>query len=179
MKLLQLLENLNFQFPTTREGVEAVISEYGISNYTINNDLSVDVDGSVYLHDLKLNFIPVQFGKVTGIFDCSWNILRSLQGAPREVGGGFHCKRSRLTSLNGAPREVGGDFDCSNNELFDLRGAPREVGRDFDCSDNELLDLKGSPREVGGGFYCGGNLFLTSLDGIGVVHGQIISDLQQ
>lgn len=159
MKLKQLFENTNPQFPASREEVEAILEKYNIENYTINNDLTVDVDGDVNIIMCRSPFIPIKFGIVSGYFACYQN---------------------RLTTLLGAPREVGGDFDCSYNDLTSLRGAPREVGGSFDCSFNDLVSLQGSPRDVGavnGNFICNNNPTLKSLVGIGRVHGQIISDL--
>ena len=47
----------------------------------------------------------------------------TLEGAPKEVGGGFYCYRNKLTSLEGAPEKVGGGFDCSYNpDLESLDG---------------------------------------------------------
>jgi hypothetical protein len=105
-------------------------------NYTINQDLSVDANGSVVLYGKKLQEFPVIFGKISGNFNCSTNYLTTLKGAPREVGGDFYCRGNNLTSLRGSPREVGKDFDCRGNHQ------------------------------------------LKSLDGIGNVHGQILSDFE-
>lgn len=61
MKLLQLLENMAPQFPTTKEEVENILNNYDIKNYTINNDLSVDVNGKVDLSMKQLDALPVNF----------------------------------------------------------------------------------------------------------------------
>ena len=127
-------------------------------------------DGDLDSSDLKLfvsenkDGFTINFGKVTGHFDCSELALVSLKGAPTEVGGYFDCHNNRLTSLKGAPQEVGGRFDCSRNQLTSLEGAPKEIGGWFDCSDNQLTSLEGAPQKVGGGFYCKNNKF-TSLEG--------------
>jgi hypothetical protein len=152
MKLKQLFENT--RFPSSKEEVESILNKYKITNYTINDDLTVDVDGGVDLYGKSLTVIPVQFGKVTKYFDCSGNQLASLQGAPREVSGGFWCHANKLISLQGAPREVGGSFKCSENQLTSLKGSPREVGRDFWCFNNPMLK---------------------TLEGIGNVDGEIVN----
>jgi len=174
MKLKQLCES---QFPTSKEDVEEVLELYKIENYTINDDLTVDVDGDVVLVFKNLTMMPVKFGKVGDHFYCANNQLTSLVGSPKEVGGSFECYGNELTSLKGAPREVGGSFFSANNQLTSLKGSPREVGGDFYCYNNQLTSLKGAPREVGGDFDCVGNQ-LTSLDGIGNVDGEIYSDLK-
>ena len=106
----------------------------------------------------------INFGKVTGNFDCSKLGLKSLKGAPTEVGGNFDCSNNKLTSLEEAPTKVDGSFNCSENQLSSLEGAPKIVGKDFNCFENHLTSLKGAPRKVGGDFDCYGNQ-LTSLEG--------------
>ena len=106
----------------------------------------------------------INFGKVTGNFDCSRLGLKSLKGAPTEVGGNFDCSNNKLTSLEEAPTKVDGSFNCSENQLSSLEGAPQKVGKDFNCFENHLTSLKGAPRKVSGDFDCYGNQ-LTSLEG--------------
>ena len=138
-----------------------------------------DYDGRLLRNTLR-NFVSenkdgftIDFGKITGKFNCSFLGLTSLKGAPREVGKHFICSSNKLTSLKGAPQIVGGDFDCYENQLSSLEGAPQIVGEGFDCSWNHLTSLKGAPQEVGGGFDCSNNPNLHSLDGIGEVRGKI------
>ena len=102
--------------------------------------------------------------EVGGYFDCINNQLSSLEGAPQKVGGSFNCFENQLTSLEGAPQEISGEFDCSFNKLTSLEGAPQIVGEDFWCNYNQLTSLEGAPQEVGGGFWCYNNR-LTSLKG--------------
>ena len=72
----------------------------------------------------------INFGKVTGDFNCSYNNLTSLKGAPQTVGGDFKCSDNQLTSLRGAPQKVGGDFYCYNNpNLHSLDGMGQITGK--------------------------------------------------
>jgi hypothetical protein len=137
-----------------QEDIHAICREYGITNYTINEDGSIDVDGNVHLFDKGLTKLPLNFRNVSGDFDCYDNQLTSLEG-PRSVGGNFYCSKNKLTSLEGSPRSVGGNFYCRDNKLTSLVGAPMSVGGNFYCSDNQLRSLEGAPESVGGGFYCG------------------------
>ena len=129
-----------------------------------------DYDGDLNKDDLNIlvsedkNGFTINFGKVTGDFNCSRFCLKSLKGAPQEVGGYFDCSSNHLTSLKGAPQTVGGGFACFNNQLTSLKGAPQTVGGNFNCSYNQLTSLKEAPKEVGGDFWCHGNK-LTSLKG--------------
>ena len=141
-----------------------------------------DYDGDLNEGILK-NFVSedgdgftINFGKVTGEFSCIRLGLKSLKGAPQEVGDSFYCFCNKLTSLEGAPQKVRGGFHCESNQLTSLEGAPREVGLWFDCSDNQLTSLKGAPQEVGRWFKCKNNPDLHSLEGIGEVRGVIYKD---
>ena len=97
--------------------ISLICKQYGIKNYTVNPDGSIDVDGNVNLWNLGLTELPLIFNKVTGSFDCGGNNLTSLKGCPRWVGGGFSCVGNNLTSLEFSPDYVGGVFDCINNKL--------------------------------------------------------------
>ena len=141
-------------------------SIFTLNPQTNRYDYDGDLDRNIlknFLSEDKDGFI-INFGKITGDFDCSSLDLVSLKGAPIEVGGTFDCSYNQLTSLKGAPQEVGRNFWCIHNQLFSLKGAPQEVGGDFWCSDNRLTSLKGAPQIVGGNFMCSSNQ-LTSLEG--------------
>jgi hypothetical protein len=151
LKKYRLFEsNSNATFLIADESeIHSICKEYGIENYTINGDGSIDVDGSVDLNDKGLIKLPLKFSRVSGDFYCSYKFfssvdkLKNLEGAPEYVGGGFTCRYNKLTSLESAPKEVGSDFSCSNNELTSLSGAPLSVGGNFYCSYNELTSLNG------------------------------------
>ena len=128
--------------------------------WTLNRKTGlVDVKGDFYCSGQKLtDFKGVRFGKVTGNFNCTYNSLTSLEGAPQKVGRHFDCSDNELTSLVGAPQEVAGDFLCAyNRRLTSLEGAPHEVGRHFYCYSNSLTSLEGAPK-VGGDLYFHDNL---------------------
>ena len=76
---------------SSKEGVKQFLNLIGIKEYTINEDLSVDVEGNVDISGKGLGTIPVKFGRVGGYFTCHSNRLTSLQGSPQEVGGSFYC----------------------------------------------------------------------------------------
>ena len=142
LKFNQFIKESNF--PTSKEEIDLLCEKYNIINYSINSDLSIDVQGNVDLSGLKLRLLPLRFSRVSGHFYCFSNHLTTLEGCPREVGGYFSCSSNRLTTLEGCPREVGGNFYCSFNHLTTLEGGPREVGGGFDCSNNpvsEIIDI--------------------------------------
>jgi hypothetical protein len=150
MKHLKLFESFD-------DDIESICDELNITNWKLNPDGGVDVDGNVDINQKGLTKLPLKFGKVTGYFNCHFNKLTTLEGAPSYVGGIFNCTDNKLTTLEGAPKEVGGHFICQKNKLTSLDFAPIRVGGGFYCSDNELITLEGLPREVGGNFDCSDN----------------------
>ena len=154
----------------------SICDKYKIEKWSLNSEGLVDVDGPVDLEHLGLTRLPLRFGTVTECFWCEYNLLTTLEGAPKWVGSSFMCNNNRLTTLEGAPKWVGGDFWCEHNLLTTLEGAPQEVGGSFDCCHNELVTLNGAPKKVGENFWCHMN-HLTTLDGIGEVKGSV-SDLR-
>ena len=153
----QWLNEAKLESFNTKEEIEAWLDLMGIKNYTINEDLTVDVKGNVQLSRKGLTSIPVQFGTIAGDFKCPYNKITSLQGSPKEVKGDFYCAFNKLANLDGCPKEVKGNFFCNDNKLTSLEGSPKEVGGGFDCVGNDLTSLQGGPNKVGVDFYCSEN----------------------
>lgn len=175
-----------FEQYTRYNQIERWLDKMGIRSYKIKDDLHVDVNGNVMLRDKKLTSIPVKFDKVTGHFNCSSNLLTSLEGCPNYVGrsfectgnmltsleycpsivedGVFNCSYNKITSLKGCPNTIAYNFYARHNELTSLVGSPIELQRDFLVSDNYLTNLIGAPIKIGGDFDCTSNK-LTSLIG--------------
>ena len=176
---------------------EDIFSKLKLNPQTNRYDCDENLDSS----DLKFFVLEnkdgftVNFGKITGYFDCSYlglkslkgaptevgryfscsdNKLTSLEGAPQEVGGSFYCFENHLTSLEGAPQEISGDFYCYHSHLTSLKGAPIEIGEEFNCSFNQLTSLEGAPQKVGRDFSCSHNQ-LTSLEGAPTEVGRIFN----
>jgi hypothetical protein len=97
------------------------LDEMGVEHYVINEDLTIDVKGSVDFiskHPFLGQQFPdyIQFYKVYENFYCNDNNLTSLRGCPRYVGNWFSCESNELTSLNGCPIKVGAQFYCRGNK---------------------------------------------------------------
>jgi hypothetical protein len=125
--------------------IEKWLNENYIKNYTINDDLTIDVKGDVDLHRYGERELPeyIQFGKIKGNFDIySSSDLISLRGCPREVSGSFSCSECyNLKSLDGCPQIVKDGFYCSYcHSLTSLEGAPKIVGKDFRCLNCDSLE---------------------------------------
>jgi hypothetical protein len=126
-----------------------------------NDDGTYDYDGDLDFERMglkSLTEIPLKIKNVNGRFNCSYNELVSLEGAPEIVQGNFDCYSNKLVSLEGAPDTIKGNFDCYSNKLVSLEGAPDTIQGDFRCSDNNLLSDKHLSK-VNGKVYCDKNLF--------------------
>src|SRR5690554_1008258 len=148
-----------------------VVDRIDKDNYKEYIGKTVKVTGNVILRGLGLTKIPINFTEVGRDFNCSYNKLTSLKGAPKYVGGSFYCDYNELTDLVGSPTKVGGGFYCDNNELTSLEGSPERVGGNFVCRFNKLTSLEGAPKYVGGNFNCSCN----QLDTPAFIGGRIIS----
>jgi len=157
MKWIKLYESF--------EDIDSICSKYGIENYTINSDGTIDVDGDVYLYNKGLIKLPLKFGNVSGNFYCRNNELTTLEFCPQTVGGVFDCSHNLLTILEGSPHSVGGYFDCQYNFLTTLEGCPQLVGGSFALSNNNYLkDLYFFPEFFDGDVYYNFNPVTEILD---------------
>ena len=72
---------------------------YDITNYTINDDGSIDVNGNVNLFNTNISELPISFNKVSGDFSCESSRLTDLKGSPEKIGGYFHCGYNPIGSI--------------------------------------------------------------------------------
>jgi hypothetical protein len=134
------------------KSIHDICKQYGIENYTVNDDGSIDVLGDVNLWNKGLTELPLTFNKVSGDFDCGFNQLTSLKGCPRWIGGWFSCYNNQLTSLEFGPDYIVGYFDCDHNRLTSLEFSSYYVGGNFLCESNYLTDNY-CETEIRGDFY--------------------------
>lgn len=131
-------------FSVRKEGIIKLCKKYAISNYIINDDLSVDINGDVSLDNLdkihNVDYIPLNFNHVSGNFDISYNSLASLKGCPKYVGGNFNCAYNDLTSLEFGPLYVGGDYSAVENHLVTLDYLPNSCTELF-ISNNFITNV--------------------------------------
>ena len=134
------------------------LDEYASGRWSVNSEGLVDVKGNFNCGGRGLeDFLGIRFGKVSGSFYCGGNQLRTLDGAPREVGEYFGCYDNQLRTLEGSPRKVGDGFYCGINPLISLEGAPEVIMGSFRFKNtyfrynlqsflNEIDDIK--PDEI-------------------------------
>lgn len=104
------------------------------------------INGNIDLSHMDLTELPdLSTVIVRGAFDCSRNMLKSLNGAPKKVER-FDCSFNVLQSLEFGPKKAR-FYNCSWNRLKDLVGAPEEV-EEFICSYNDLESLNGGMKKA-------------------------------
>ncbi len=102
----------------TKEEIIDWLDKYNIINYTINEDLTVDVADNVNLYNKELTSIGVNFNNIYGNFNCGENKLKSLKGSPKVVTLDFICINNNLENLEFMPEKVGRYFGCNKNQLL-------------------------------------------------------------
>ena len=90
----------------TKESIKGWLDSMEIKYYTINDDLTVDVDSDVDICDKNLTEIPVKFNKINGNFYCFYNKLTSLKGCPTTINGNFYCSYNKLEDINDLDIEI-------------------------------------------------------------------------
>lgn len=145
--------------------IKSWLDSMEIKDYIINDDYSVDVNGSVNISNKKIKKIPVKFRFIQGNFDCSRNNLITLKNSPTKINGNFNCSNNKLSSLNMSPGEIYGHFNCAHNKLTSLENGPNFVRKSFDCSNNKLTTLVGITQNIYERIDCSNNQ-ITSLEGL-------------
>ena len=102
---------------TTKEEISSWCDMNLIENYTINDDLSVDVDNSVILYQVPMDKLPLQFGYVKGDFILGENELTTLEGVPHTIDGDFICGGNNIKDLDYFPKNIKSRIVLLNNPL--------------------------------------------------------------
>lgn len=122
------MEYRTFEVPKTEIELIKLLDSLNIENYTIDNNMIVNVNGDVNISDMGIKEIPFKFGEITGEFNIAVNRLESLNNMPLKVGGDFNCSKNLLKSLDGCPKYIGGDLIATNNPIKNLDGIGDVVG---------------------------------------------------
>ncbi len=152
------------------DNIKAEIEKYmdiitrglNVYKYTINNDMSVDYDGSIFLTDHSDYFntfkdmkkLPFKFGKVKGCFTISKLNIEDCSNFPDSVGDGIIISRcDNLKSLKGISRHIEEGFSLSScKKLKSFEGMENvrvfKYMRVFDLEN--LVSLKGLPYTIDG-----------------------------
>lgn len=127
-----------------KERIDSICDRYGVKNYTINSDGTIDVDGDVDLTFESLHSLPLRFNKVSRNFTCSYNLLTTLAGSPKLVNGNFSCVDNKLTTLEHIPAVINGKFNAMDNIFISSYSGNIEPEITKDCLivfEDELPDV--------------------------------------
>lgn len=105
------------QIFTTKAEIEIWCDQVMISNYTISDNLVVDVYDDVILYLIYMDQLPIQFGTVSGDFILGENGLKTFKGVPSSVGGDFICGGNQIKDLDFFPLEIHDRIILLNNPL--------------------------------------------------------------
>jgi hypothetical protein len=126
----------------------------GVKNFTINKDLTVDVEGDVVIVKSTMSgydYLPFKFGKVTGNFSIDVPTLTTLEGCPNVVTqGAFNVFNSRIKNLKGMPKQASYVKISNASELTSLEGFPEDaIIKTIEISIcPNLASVKGIPKSA-------------------------------
>lgn len=144
----------------TKEKIQQECEKYNITNYKINEDMSIDVIGDVVITYSDITKLPLQFNIVKGNFICCRNNLTTLEGSPVKITGSANFSENKLTSLLGCPKYIGGHITLNQNQLTSLEYCPDYIGTNFNCSDNKITSVEFFPQFLAGKFNCRRNPYV-------------------
>lgn len=108
---------------------------------SLDEEGRVNITGTITFRRKGQTEFPLWFGKVTGNFYAEGLALRSLEGAPYEVGKSFIVKQNKLSTLAGGPKYVGGHYSAVFNPLVNLDGLATSIGDSFSFNYTPTLPL--------------------------------------
>ena len=122
----------------SEQEIHNICEKYTITDYSINPDGSIDVDGNVKLTYEGLGRIPIKFNKVNGYFECSYNKLTDLENFPNEISGSVYLTGNNLKNLKGFGK-VGGLIYLNGNPLESFEGYNGDINKVFCLNKKKLI----------------------------------------
>lgn len=127
-------------FPKTKEEVKKMCKNFGIEEYLINDDLSIDVYNHFRFPIGGQAYIPLNFNEITGNFTFRHSSLKSLKGCPKIIGGSLDVSWNNLRSFEDGPNEIKRNLICNTNNIKTLKGFPKVNGK-INIKDNSVYSL--------------------------------------
>lgn len=145
-----------------------------ISNYRINLDKTVSVDGTVNLFNHNLNNLPIKFDKVNGDFLVRHNLFANFKGFPNEIGGDLSVSHNKnLKSFSGASGIiVRGKVYMAETGIRSLEGVSDIFAGIYGNGVNFSLTQFESDIKTGG-------MGLVLIDGVSIGNGQYMSSIAE
>lgn len=100
--------------------------DYGLSNWSVDDNGVIDIQGKLNLSHANLTEIPVPFGTVSDYVDFSFNKLSSFKNFPKKIGGNkLQLKANNFESLVGLKDiEFVGSIYLHENPIKSFQGFP-------------------------------------------------------
>lgn len=105
---------LDFLFKTKIQ-IKQWLTNKNITNFEINDDLTVDVDDDVILYMQNIEEFPFQFNEITGELLLGQNGLTTLKGLPYKLGGMLTIGGENIKSLQYLSQHIQGSIRLFNN----------------------------------------------------------------
>jgi hypothetical protein len=131
-----------------KKAIDKWLDKMMVNYYTINDDLTIDVNGSVDLNGKGLDKLPYKFGHVSEYFSCERNYLTDMNNMPATVGKDFYVDDNALNTLIGMPKVRGNRISFKKNQITTLQGLDPEFKGILICRDNQLKNLDYVPAEL-------------------------------
>lgn len=186
MRYIKLFEELK----DNKEKIIKACEDLKLTNYKVNDDLTVDVDDHVLIENRRFSKLPIMFGTIGGDFIIkSCNNLTTLKGCPKIVYCDFEITSNyMLNEMDYVPYLVSGSFTISHSSKLTTIKYPNKIGGDIilsylyiesigdmdksDCchgdlkliSLSKLKSLYGIPSEIGDCFDIESCIKLESLE---------------
>ena len=101
------------------------LESHKIRNYTLNNDLSIDVYGKVEIYEDLPEYI--QFNNIYDDFTVLFENVTSMKGFPKYVEKSFFISNTKIEILDNCPEEVN-DFEIIlNKKLKKIESLPKKI----------------------------------------------------
>lgn len=153
MRYIRLFENYSI--------IESKCNFYNIEDYSINNDLTIDVgmnnNFGVHIQNNNLEELPLNFRDVHGDFNCSINKLKDLKGCPLNVFGNFRAIDNSIDTLKYFPKYIEINANLTGNSLTSLEGISKDIGYGILLAKNKIESLEYIQNTVSGNFYIENN----------------------
>ena len=107
MRYLKKFNESAQTFMTDVRQIRKYCSWRGIRIDYVNEDGTVDVDGTCYMNNFQSQNLPFRFGELGGL-DISNSFLTPLEGCPKIIKGSLNFTESEIKNMIGGPEEVSG-----------------------------------------------------------------------
>lgn len=108
---------------TNKEDIKAWLKEHEINNFTIDDNLIVNINQDFILNNfskISIDEFPIQFGVINGSFEIANQNFSHFKNFPKIVKGKFNIYNNNFENLKGMPIFIKEDFVCGDNLFTSL-----------------------------------------------------------